>query len=70
MDPNETLRVLRDESEDVSVRIEAGEALDRWVANGGFMPHTTGYKVGGNTAAKLMLREEILRTTERLKVVA
>ena len=50
------------------VRIEAGRALDRWVANGGFMPYTTGYKVGGNTAAKLMLREEIRSTIARLEV--
>lgn len=68
MDPNATLAILRDESEDADVRIEAGRALDRWVANGGFMPHTTGYKVGGNTAAKGMLREEIRRTIERLEV--
>jgi hypothetical protein len=67
MDPNEALRVMRDEMESRSVRIDAARALDRWVANGGFMP-ITGYRVGGNTAARLMLREEITRTIRSLEV--
>lgn len=70
MDPSAVLTIMRDEMEDPQVRIEAAEALDQWLANGGFMPHNTGYRVGGNTAARLMLREEIKRTTGRLKALA
>lgn len=66
MDPNETLKVMRDEMESAQVRIDAARALDRWVANGGFMP-ITGYRVGGNTAARMMLREEIARTIRSLE---
>lgn len=70
MDPSVVLTVMRDEMEDPQVRIEAAEALDQWLANGGFMPHNTGYRVGGNTTAKMMLREEIRRTTATLKALA
>ena len=66
MDPNAALTTLRDQTAEVEDRIEAGEALDRWVANGGFLP-ITGYKLGGNTATKFALREEIKNTLRTLR---
>lgn len=57
MDPNETLKIMRDESLDISERQEASRNLINWVGSGGYLP-ATGYDFGGNTATKFVLVEE------------
>lgn len=57
MDPNETLKIMRDESLPLEERQEAATNLLNWIGSGGFLP-MTGYGLGGNTATKFMLQEE------------
>lgn len=57
MDPNETLKIMRDLSIHPSQRAVAALNLLKWIENGGFLP-ITGYGFGGNTATKFALIEE------------
>jgi hypothetical protein len=57
MDPNETLKIMRDATLPIAERAEAAEALLGWIRSGGYLP-ITGYGFGGNTATKFVLIEE------------
>lgn len=57
MDPNETLKTMRDIGLNPEERAEAATNLLQWIGSGGFLP-ITGYGFGGNTATKFALQEE------------
>jgi dienelactone hydrolase len=59
MDPNAAAAIMRDTDRPMAERIEAAEALRRWLATGGFPQSIPGRSFGGNTAARLAARDEV-----------
>ena len=60
MDPNETLKIMRDIGLAPEERAEAATNLLHWIGTGGYLP-ITGYGFGGNASTKFALQEECRR---------